>query len=111
MTSFTHAMRGIAYVFRHEKNFRVQVYITIVVMALVYIFELTRAEIVAVIFIIAIVLILEIINTAMEKFFDVLKPRLHGQVGDYQRRYGRSRVVECVCGSHYWDIYIWSVYD
>jgi len=79
-TSFTHALRGIAYVFRNENNFRIQVGAACVVVVLMNVFTLSRVEILVLILIMLLVLMLEIVNTAIEKFLDLLKPRMHGHV-------------------------------
>lgn len=75
--SLRHAFRGLAYAFRYEKNFQNEIAIGIlVVIAMIY-FRLSRAEMVALIFMIMTVLIMELINTIFERVVDILKPRIH----------------------------------
>jgi diacylglycerol kinase len=79
--SVTHALHGIGYVFRHEQNFRIQVVISIVVFVFSWLFPLTGSERIAMVLLIVFVLVLELVNSAIEKFTDIVKPRLHEQVG------------------------------
>lgn len=79
--SFLEAGRGIAYVFAHEQNFRLQVYIAIIVLIFVWFFGLSKGETIVIFFLILLVLILELLNSAVEKLSDVLKPRLSLQIG------------------------------
>lgn len=75
--SFHYAWKGICYTFRHEQNFRIQLAISLIVVILMKFFSIKQWEAVALIFVIAAVLVLEIFNTVLERFIDVLKPRLH----------------------------------
>jgi len=75
--SMRHALRGLWYAFRHEKNFQNELVIAIlVVIAMVYL-KLSREAMVALIFMIMMVLIMELINTIFERVVDILKPRVH----------------------------------
>ncbi len=78
--SFFDASRGLIYVFKHEQNFRVQIFISAVVLFFAFYFSLRAWEMILVLLLILLVLIMEIINTALEQFNDLLKPRLHHYV-------------------------------
>ena len=78
--SLFNAWRGICYVFKHEQNFRLQIYTAVLVLFAVWYFALTRAEMVVIFLLIFLVLILELLNSAVEKMADVLKPRLSLQI-------------------------------
>jgi len=80
--SFKDAMRGVAYVFNHEQNFRIQTAVGILVMVAAWYFELGKQEWVLVLLLILLVMTLEFLNSAVEKFTDVLKPRLDVQMGN-----------------------------
>lgn len=69
-------MRGFEYTFRHEQNFRVQVFVAIAVILLMIMLPVKLWEAIILIMIIVSVLILEILNTIFEKITDLLKPRL-----------------------------------
>lgn len=75
--SFGHAIDGVIFLLTNEQNARVHTIITILVGILAYIFEVSRLE--AAILFIAVILVfaIEIINTAIEKMFDLLHPGDH----------------------------------
>jgi diacylglycerol kinase len=75
--SFRYAWRGLAHVFRHEQNFRIQIVIALVVLLLMLVLRIQAWEAVALFGIMSVVLILEILNTVVERFVDILKPRLN----------------------------------
>lgn len=78
--SFRDAGRGLKHVFVNEQNFRIQIVMSVVVLILAFYFPLRTWELILVILLILLVLIMEILNTALEKFNDLLKPRLHHYV-------------------------------
>lgn len=75
--SFNYAVRGVIFLLKSEQNARVHAVATILVGALAYILEVNRLE--AAILFIAVILVfaIEIINTAIEKVFDVCYPGTH----------------------------------
>jgi diacylglycerol kinase len=80
LKSLKYAFRGWWYVFKHEENFRIQMFVAFfVAMAAIY-FPLSKQERIIVIFMIFFVLLMEMINTALEYLIDLLKPRLHHYV-------------------------------
>lgn len=78
--SLRDALQGVLFVFRHEQNFRVQILIGFIVFALGFWLRLRAAEFIIIGLLILLVLILELLNTAVEKFLDLVKPRLHHHV-------------------------------
>ena len=79
INSFKYAIKGVSYVFRHEQNFRIQIFASILVILAMIIFGLRRSEVIVICLIIFLILILELLNSALEKFVDIIKPRLHIQ--------------------------------
>lgn len=79
--SFVHAMRGVVYVFKNEQNFRIHSVITALTIIALYYFQLFTWERVLIIILIVMVLTMELLNTALERFADLLKPRLNYYVG------------------------------
>lgn len=75
--SFLDAWRGIVYVYEQEQNFRIQLVFAVLIIILMLILKLRQTEIVVILLLILLVLILELLNSALEKFLDILKPRLH----------------------------------
>jgi len=78
--SFVEATKGVIYVFVHEQNFRLQIYASVLVLFFVWLFELSRAELIVIFLLILLVLILELLNSAVERLSDVVKPRLSDQI-------------------------------
>lgn len=75
--SFKYAWRGIAYIFRTERNFRFHVAIGFVIIILMIYYRVTANQAIFLSYAIGSVLILEIINTVLERVTDILKPRVH----------------------------------
>jgi len=78
--SFKTASEGLIFVFRTEQNFRLQILFGFLAILFSYLFDLRTSERIIVILLIMIVLTMEILNTALEQFTDLLKPRLHHYV-------------------------------
>jgi diacylglycerol kinase len=75
--SLSHAIRGLGHILRNEKNFQNELVVALVVVFAMAYFKVTRTETVALVLVIAGVLILELINTVVERVVDILKPRVH----------------------------------
>lgn len=80
--SFVSATKGIFYVCRSERNFRIQLIFSGLILCLAIIFRINFFEWILIMISILAVLIMEICNTAVEKLIDLLKPRLHSYVKD-----------------------------
>lgn len=78
--SWQDAGRGVKFVFKHEQNFRIQLFIALVVIGASWWLGLSKPEWILVIFLILLVITLEFLNSTVEKLSDVLKPRLDYQV-------------------------------
>lgn len=74
--SFSDAWHGVAYVYKNEQNFKIQIFSSIVVFIMMFVFELSKGEMIVILLLILLILILELLNSALEKFLDILKPRL-----------------------------------
>ena len=72
INSFKFAIAGFLHCVKHERNFRIHLLAAVVIIALAVMFDLSRFEIVVLIFAIALVLITEMINTAIERVVDHL---------------------------------------
>lgn len=79
--SFKDAFRGLKYVFKNEQNFRIQIYATLVVFFVIFYLPLRSWETILLILLTVMVLTMELINTALEHFTDLFKPRVHPYVG------------------------------
>lgn len=79
--SFVFALRGILMVWHEERSFQIQVIGAIAVTVLMFLFQLKPWEYIIISIMMALVLILEIMNTVVERFVDMVKPRMHSYVG------------------------------
>lgn len=75
--SFKHAYRGLKHSITYERNFQIEIIIAAFVMALIFIFKVKNWEAIVLILMIMWVLILELINTVLERIVDIIKPRIH----------------------------------
>lgn len=82
MASFHHAMRGLFLAYRTERSFRIQLAVAVVILIATVLLPLERWERAALLLAIATVLVLELLNSALERLVDLLKPRLHEYVAD-----------------------------
>ncbi len=75
--NFKYAFRGLKTVFATEKSFRLHVIIAILVVIYAWYQDLDKIYWVVVLMIIALVMSLEIFNSAIERLVDMLAPRTH----------------------------------
>jgi undecaprenol kinase len=79
-SSFRCAMRGLRYAIVLEKNFQREILIAAFIVALILIFDVKNWEAIVLLSVIMWVLVLELINTVVERVVDILKPRVHPYV-------------------------------
>ncbi len=80
--SFRDALRGITTTFRTERSFRIQVAVGIVVFALLLMLPLVSWERAILVLVVTLVLVLELVNSSLERLVDLAKPRLHSYAGE-----------------------------
>jgi undecaprenol kinase len=80
--SLRHATRGIFLAFRTERSFRIQMLIAAFVILFMTLLPLAAWERVVLLLAMASVLVLELLNSSVERLVDLLKPRLHEYVAD-----------------------------
>ncbi len=78
--SFGYALQGILTLLKTEQNARVHFTVGITVGALAYLFGVNHLEAAVLFFAVALVFIVEITNTAIEKLLDLVHPENHRQV-------------------------------
>jgi diacylglycerol kinase len=79
--AFLIAFKGIGFAFK-ERNFLIDVFCAIVTIIIAFILKISSLEWVAILFCIALVLCLEMLNTAIEKTIDHLHPQQHSKAGE-----------------------------
>ena len=75
--SFVYALKGIYFAVRNEKNFQIEIIIGGCAVVLALLLSLSGLEQGLIILSVALVLTLELANTALERVIDILKPRVH----------------------------------
>lgn len=80
--SVTHAWNGIMICYRTERNFRTQLLITACVLVASVLFPLRSSERVMILFVVMTVLVLELLNSSVERVADLVKPRLSEHVAE-----------------------------
>lgn len=81
-SSFSHAWRGLRLAFATERSFRIQVAVALVVILLVTLMPFSPWERVILLVATSAVLVLELLNSTVERLVDLFKPRLHPYVRD-----------------------------
>ena len=75
--SIKYALRGLDYVIKNERNFQIELLSGAVVLTLALILNVRSWEIILIILLVMWVLVMELINTVLERVVDILKPRVH----------------------------------
>lgn len=75
--SLGHALDGIRYAVAHEKNFRIELMVALLVVFLIFILKVKNWEAIILLLMIMWVVISELTNTVLERVVDILKPRIH----------------------------------
>ena len=74
--SFRYALNGFIKTFREEQNLQIQSIMALAVLLSAWYFRLERLEWALLIFAIGLVMFAELVNSAVERVADVLKPRI-----------------------------------
>ena len=80
--SFRYAFRGIALSFFSQRNIKIQLAAGIVVIAWSLLVRLPAMEFCIILIVCFLVVLLEMLNTAMEKLIDLISPRYHRRFGE-----------------------------
>lgn len=80
--SFHHAWRGLRLAFRLERSFRIQIGVALLVVLCAVILPLQSWERVVLLVVTMFVLVLELVNSSVERLVDMVKPRLSEYAGD-----------------------------
>lgn len=77
MKSFAYALSGVAHAWRTQKNFRIQVGLGVVALAVCAALHVPAVGFAILALAIAVVLALEVLNTAVEALVDLASPQVH----------------------------------
>lgn len=75
--SFNYAVEGIIYTLKTQKNMRIHFFIMILILILSLFYDFSKVELLVLLFAIALVIIAEMINTAIEKTIDMITEEFH----------------------------------
>ncbi|KXZ39686.1 diacylglycerol kinase (ATP) [Alkalithermobacter thermoalcaliphilus JW-YL-7 = DSM 7308] len=75
--AFNRAIDGIIYTLKNERNMKIHYLIGVIVLFLSLFFDITRLEMIVLFFAISLVIISEMINTAIEKSIDLFTDKYH----------------------------------
>ncbi|MFD1363022.1 diacylglycerol kinase family protein [Lentibacillus salinarum] len=79
LIGLTHAWNGLKTIFCTERNFRIHIMTVFAVMAAGIVLQLPIIKWAIIIVVIGLVLVAEMLNTAVEKMLDYVKPTVHPQ--------------------------------
>lgn len=94
--SFRSAIRGLLRAFHHERTFQFMVVSALVVCILMSTVPLSRSEQLVLLLMTGLLLVLELMNTMVERLVDLLKPRLSEYVRDVKDFMAASVFVAAV---------------
>lgn len=77
LKSFSDAIKGIIYIIKTQRNFRIQIVCLLLVTAAAFALKLTFSEIAVIVFAGGMVLVGEMVNTGLEKLVDMINPEYH----------------------------------
>jgi len=80
LKSFSYALKGLVKTFREEQNLKIQSFLSLVAVILGVYLKIAALEWALLVLVIALVLVAEIANSAVERIIDVLKPRINSYV-------------------------------
>lgn len=75
--SFRVAIRGILYILKTQRNFRIQIICFVIAVGVALLLKLTLSEIAIIVFAGGLVMVGEMINTGIERLVDLINPEYH----------------------------------
>ena len=71
------AIKGIVFTFKNERNFRIEIYVSALVVIALFLLKATLVQSAVIVTMIFLIFMIELMNTALERVVDILKPRKH----------------------------------
>lgn len=113
--SVQHALRGILFVFKQGVNFKIMVVAGVGALIASAVFPLEDWQRILIILLVASVLVLEMLNTAVELLSDTLKPRMDPMVKEVKDLMAGAvlilSITAAVVGIHIFWSYVWEVVE
>lgn len=105
--SLSYAAKGFRFVFQHEQNFRIQLVMSVVVIVAMLYFHISGTQAVLLVLSMALVLILEVVNSVFEQLVDLLKPRLHYVVGEIKNMMAAAVLLASLAAAVVGGVIFW----
>jgi len=80
LKSFKHAKDGLIHALKFERNFRIQVYVGILVVALSIILSISTNNFLVILFVTCLLLSMELINSAIERLCNIITTKHHPEI-------------------------------
>lgn len=74
---FSFAWNGIVVIIKTERNFQIHLFAALIVIAVGFVLHLSVLEWAVIVLVIGFVLVAELVNSAIEKMLDYIKPEIH----------------------------------
>ncbi|MDR0930536.1 MAG: diacylglycerol kinase family protein [Clostridiales bacterium] len=97
LKSFKYAIGGIITCAKHERNFRIHIFAALLIIYIIPYYNFSNAEAVILISVTFLVLILEMINTALEHLVDLVSPDHHPIAGVVKDLAAGSVGMSAIC--------------
>ncbi len=97
--SLKHAVRGLIEIFHTEQSFRIQVLASVIIFVLMFVFSLETWQRILLVLLCSAVLILEIINSILERVADAVQPRLSPMVKDVKDMMAGAVLLSSLCAA------------
>lgn len=97
LKSFTHTLHGLQYAFKHEQNFRIEIFCAVAVIGCAFVFNISKLEWLVVIINIAAVLTAELFNTAIENLCNMIHRATHPFIKIIKDVSAAAVVVTALC--------------
>ena len=110
--SFQYALKGLVKTFYEEQNLRIQAVAAVVVTVLGAWLGISRVDWLFIILAIGLVLLMELLNSSVERITDVLKPRLNSYVKEIKDIMAAAvmlaSILAIIIGLLVFGPYVWS---
>ncbi|MHA6698108.1 diacylglycerol kinase [Chryseobacterium sp. A321] len=81
LSSLKNALNGLQHAVRTERNLQIELFAFVLNLVFIVIFDLTYVEISILLLVCALVLCMELLNTALEKMADFIEPNRNDKIG------------------------------
>ena len=95
-SSVKNCLNGFKFININEDNFKREIFIGIIALILSYLLKINKTEFIIIIIVIGLVLVTEIINTAIERLVDLVSPEYNKIAGEVKDIAASSVLLMCI---------------